>query len=222
MTEATGNTIQDSQQQDSKQQLSDTIALFPLKSVLFPKGRLPLQIFEQRYLNLVTQCLREDKGFGVCLLREGEEVVKPGAKQQVHRVGMLVRIVDWDQLPNGLLGITVEGQRKFEVRDCRYDERQILMADIDYCERDYAGETPLNVAPEQEVLVDLLEQLVSHPVISKLGMAIAYHDLRELGWRLSELIPLSLERKQALLELQDPYQRVQDIEALLQSMMDEA
>lgn len=222
MVEASVTMPQASEQLSQPRQGSDTIALFPLQSVLFPKGRLPLQIFEQRYLNLVTQCLREDRGFGVCLLREGEEVVKPGARQQVHRVGMLARIVDWDQLPNGLLGITVEGQHKFTVRDCRYDERHLLMADIDYCETDYVGETALNVEPEQEVLVDLLEQLVSHPVISKLGMAIAYHDLRELGWRLSELIPLSLERKQALLELQDPYLRVQEIQTLLHSMMDEA
>ncbi|MCB1649544.1 MAG: LON peptidase substrate-binding domain-containing protein [Pseudomonadales bacterium] len=200
----------------------DTIALFPLKSVLFPKGRLPLQIFEQRYLNLVTHCLRSNTGFGVCLLREGEEVMRPGTHQQVHRTGTLARIVDWDQLPNGLLGITVEGERKFEVEDCHYDERQWLMARVRYSATDYAGEAPLEVDDEQEALVDLVEQLVSHPVINRLGMNIAYHDLRELGWRLSELVPLSLERKQALLELDDPYQRIRDIEALLHRLMDES
>ena len=201
---------------------SDTIALFPLKSVLFPKGRLPLQIFEQRYLNLVTQCLRSNSGFGVCLLREGEEVMRPGTRQQVHRIGMLARIVGWDQLPNGLLGITVEGERKFEVEDCHYEDSQLLMARVRYSDTDYAGEPPLEVDESQEALVDLVEQLVSHPVINKLGMNIAYHDLRELGWRLSELVPLTLERKQALLELNDPYQRIRDIEELLHRLMDES
>ena len=195
------------------------IALFPLKSVLFPKGRLPLQIFEQRYINLITACLRNDEGFGVCLLRDGEEVVKPGSRQQVHRVGTYAKVVDWDQLPNGLLGVTVEG---LHVQDCSYDESQLLKATVRYCDTDYVGEPQLEVSEQQEVLVDLVEQLVSHPVISKLGMAISYHDLRELGWRLSELVPLSLERKQALLELQDPYQRVEEIEGLIHRMIDDA
>ena len=201
---------------------TERIALFPLKSVLFPKGRLPLQIFEQRYINLITQCLRNDEGFGVCLLREGEEVVKPGSKQQVHRVGTYAKVVDWDQLPNGLLGVTVEGLHKFTVQDCSYDENQLLMATVRFCDTDYVGEPPLEVSAAQEVLVDLVEQLVSHPVISKLGMAIAYHDLRELGWRLSELVPLALERKQALLELQDPFQRVDEIEGFIHRMIDDA
>ena len=189
------------------------IALFPLKSVLFPKGRLPLQIFEQRYINMITQCLRKDEGFGVCLLKEGEEVVKPGSKQQVHRVGTYAKVVDWDQLPNGLLGVTVEGAHKFNVLDCSYDENQLLIATVRFCDTDYVGEQPLEVSPQQEVLVDLVEQLASHP---------AYHDLRELGWRLSELVPLPLERKQALLELQDPYQRVEEIEGLIHRMIDDA
>ncbi|MGJ8688156.1 MAG: LON peptidase substrate-binding domain-containing protein [Gammaproteobacteria bacterium] len=199
----------------------DSIALFPLKSVLFPKGRLPLQIFEQRYIDLITDCMRNDKGFGVCLLKDGEEVVTPGARQQVHRVGTYAKIVDWDQLPNGLLGVTVEGVQKFMVQECDYDKSQVLRATVKFCDVDLIGEEAIEVDNQHEVLVDLVEQLVSHPVISKLGMNIAYHDLRELGWRLSELVPLSLERKQALLELQDPKQRIEEIEALLHHMMDE-
>lgn len=199
----------------------DNIALFPLRSVLFPKGRLPLQIFEQRYIDLITDCMRNDKGFGVCLLKDGEEVVTPGARQQVHRVGTYAKIVDWDQLPNGLLGVTVEGVQKFMVQECDYDKSQVLRATVKFCDVDLIGEEAIEVDNQHEVLVDLVEQLVSHPVISKLGMNIAYHDLRELGWRLSELVPLSLERKQALLELQDPKQRIEEIEALLHHMMDE-
>ncbi len=200
---------------------SETIALFPLKSVLFPKGRLPLQIFEQRYIDLISECLRNDRGFGVCLLKEGDEVVTPGSHQQVHRVGTYAQIVDWDQLPNGLLGVTVEGVRKFMVQECSYDKNQVLRAEVAFCDVDLVGEEAIELEHHHEVLVDLVEQLVSHPVISKLGMNIAYHDLRELGWRLSELVPLSLERKQALLELQDPRQRIEEIEALLHHMIDE-
>ena len=198
---------------------SELIALFPLKSVLFPGGRLPLQIFEQRYINLIRHAMKTDTGFGICLLKDGEEVARQGVRQEVHRVGTYARVVDWDQLPNGLLGVTVEGRHKFVVQECWTEQDQLLMGSVDYCGVDYVGEEPLAVAEEHEVLVGLLEQLVSHPVISQLGMTIDYHDLRQLSWRLSELIPLSLERKQALLELQDTYERIREIEKIIDGMI---
>jgi len=198
-----------------------TLPLFPLRSVLFPKGRLPLQIFEQRYLNMVRTAMRTETGFGICLLREGEEVARPGVHQQVHRVGTYVQVVDWDQLPNGLLGLTVEARCKFEVLECRAEKDQLLVGQVSRCAADFVGEPPLAVQDEHEVLVSLLEQLVSHPVIARLDMQINYQDLRELGWRLSELIPLPLEIKQSLLELDDPLERVREIEAALNRMMDE-
>lgn len=197
------------------------LPLFPLSSVLFPKGRLPLQIFEQRYLNMVRTAMRTETGFGICLLREGEEVARPGVHQQVHRVGTYVQVVDWDQLPNGLLGLTVEARCKFEVLDCHAEKDQLLVGHVARCATDHVGEEPIPVTAEQEVLVSLLEQLVSHPVISRLAMQINFQDQRELGWRLSELIPLPLEIKQSLLEMQDPLERLREIEIALNRMMDE-
>ncbi len=198
---------------------SELIALFPLKSVLFPGGRLPLQIFEQRYINLIRHAMKTDTGFGICLLKDGDEVARQGVRQEVHRVGTYARVVDWDQLPNGLLGVTVEGRHKFVVQECWTEQDQLLMGSVDYCGVDYVGEEPLAVAVEHEVLVGLLEQLVSHPAISQLGMTIDYQDLRQLSWRLSELIPLSLERKQALLELQNTYERIREIEKIIDGMI---
>ena len=86
----------------------ETIALFPLNSVMFPKGRVSLQIFESRYVDMIRQCLRETSGFGVVLIATGSEVARSGEKLDVHRVGTYCEIVDWNQLPNGLLGITAE------------------------------------------------------------------------------------------------------------------
>ena len=201
---------------------SEIIALFPLKSVLFPRGRLPLQIFEQRYINLIRHTMKTETGFGICLLKDGEEVAPQGVRQEVHRVGTYARVVDWDQLPNGLLGVTVEGSHKFVVQECWSEQDQLLVASVDYCGVDFVGEEALAVEDEHEVLVGLLDQLAQHPVISQLGMAIDYQDLRQLGWRLSELIPLSLERKQALLELQDPFERIREIEKIIDSMIKES
>lgn len=199
----------------------DTIPLFPLKSVLFPNGRLPMQIFEQRYIDLVSQSLRQDKGFGICLLKEGDEVAQAGKRQQIHRVGTYARIVDWDKLPNGLLGITIEGVKKFRVLDCWSETNQLLMAKVDYCQNDDVQAQALPVNESQESLVELLQQLASHPVIEQLNMQIDYDNLRELGWRLSELMPLSLESKQELLELEDSATRIAAIEGLIATMINE-
>jgi len=92
------------------------IPLFPLRSVLFPRGKLSLQIFEKRYIDMVANSLRDGSGFGVILLKEGEEVMKPGRSQQLYAIGTYARIIDWDQLENGLLGITVEGEASFMFR----------------------------------------------------------------------------------------------------------
>src|SRR5690606_1337749 len=139
---------------------NELIPLFPLRSVLFPGGRLPLQIFEQRYIDLVSHCMKTDSGFGVCLVTKGGEVATPGTNQQVSRTGMYARIVDWDRLPNGLLGITVEGQRKFSVIDCWAREDRLLMGAGNWEAEDYLGQEVLPITQEQEGLVDLLKDLM--------------------------------------------------------------
>ncbi|MDO8907174.1 MAG: LON peptidase substrate-binding domain-containing protein [Pseudohongiella sp.] len=198
---------------------SDLIPLFPLRSVLFPGGRLPLQIFEQRYIDLVSHCMKTDTGFGVSLITKGDEVVKPGAQQQVSRVGVYARIVDWDQLPNGLLGITVEGERKFSVTDCWARDDKLLMASVQWCAQDFVGQDVLPLTQEQEGLVDLLRDLMAHPLIESLGLEMDYTDQRQLGWRLSELLPVPAHQKQKLLELDDTSERLQEIENLVVSVM---
>lgn len=198
---------------------SELIPLFPLRSVLFPGGRLPLQIFEQRYIDLVSHCMKTDSGFGVCLVTKGEEVIQPGTRQQVSRVGMYARIVDWDQLPNGLLGITVEGQRKFTVMDCWARDDKLLMGTVNWAAEDYLGQEALPITQEQEGLVDLLKDLMAHPLIESLGLEMDYSDQRQLGWRLAELLPVPAHHKQQLLELNNTAERLKEIENLVVSVM---
>ena len=81
------------------------IPLFPLRVVMFPGGRFDLQIFEKRYIDLIRHCLRTDSGFGICLLKAGEEIFQENLEQTIHSSGTYSKIVDWDQLENGLLGI---------------------------------------------------------------------------------------------------------------------
>jgi Lon protease-like protein len=199
-----------------------TISLFPLRVVLFPGSKLDLQIFEQRYLDLVSQCLRNDEGFGVCLLREGEEVIQSQSKQTIHRTGTYARIVDWDQLENGLLGITVQGQAKFRIADCWQADSGVLEAEAEFSEQDRVGEEPIPLSENYAAMVDLLQSLENHPMIEEKAIKVDYDNLWELGWRLGELIPVDVEQKQELLETDDPWERISSIERLVSAIANEA
>jgi len=188
------------------------IPLFPLRSVLFPRGKLSLQIFEKRYIDLVASCLRNDSGFGVTLLKEGEEVEKPGKTQALYAVGTLARIIDWDQLANGLLGITVEGDRKFEIDSYWRSDSGLYLARVRFSDNDTPQRQKIPVGEELSGMTELLQLLEKHPAVQDMDLKIDYENLWELGWRLSELIPVALEIKQELLELDDPWERIQLVE----------
>ncbi|MEX2469139.1 MAG: LON peptidase substrate-binding domain-containing protein [Pseudohongiellaceae bacterium] len=194
------------------------ISLFPLKVVLFPGGRLDLQIFEQRYIDLVSSTLRNDTGFGICLLKSGEEVIREASRQTVHRIGTYCHIVDWDRLENGLLGITVQGVRKFKVEDCWQSDGGVLQARVLFNREDSTDNSPLPVDDDYDGLVDLLQSLENHPMVAAQNLRIDYNNLREIGWRLGELLPIDVHEKQQLLEIDDSHQRLEQIEALVANL----
>lgn len=198
------------------------ISLFPLRVVMFPGSRLDLQIFERRYLDLVSQCMRNDRGFGVCLLREGEEVVHEASRQTIHRTGTYCKIVDWDQLDNGLLVITIEGLAKFRISDCWQSDGGVLEATVDFSPQDRTGEDPIPLDDAYNALVDLLQNLENHPMVEQKNLSINYDNLWDLGWRLGELIPIEVDKKQQLLEIDDPWERISAIEKLVADMANEA
>lgn len=101
--------------------------LFPLSTVLFPGGRLPLQIFEPRYIDLVRDCLRTNQGFGLVGIREGREA---GSAARPWHVGTLARIIDWDQGENGLLNILIQGEERFDILETRVGKGQLVVADV--------------------------------------------------------------------------------------------
>lgn len=197
------------------------IPLFPLRSVLFPRGRLSLQIFERRYIDLVSASLRDSTGFGIALLKSGQEVVKPGTRQVVHRTGTYARIVDWDQLENGLLGITVEGTRKFRVQECRVAANDLLMARVIFSDHDTVEEPSIPMIQEYHGMAELLQALEQHPAVEHLSLDVDHDNLWDVGWRLSELIPVELETRQKLLELDDPWERLRMIEKTVYDLANE-
>lgn len=189
------------------------IPLFPLGTVLFPGGRLPLQIFEPRYLDLVRHCMKTDSGFGVVLIRDGRETRRPSdtAPPALFEVGTYARIVDFNQLANGRLGITCQGDGKFRVHRVWETPDHLAMAAVEFLPE----EASAPVAEEFEGLVKTLRMLLKHPLIEQLGIEADFGDARTVGWRLAELLPLEAETKQGLLQMQLPRERLLEVNRLV-------
>jgi Uncharacterized protein, similar to the N-terminal domain of Lon protease len=197
---------------------TDTIALFPLNAVLFPKGRISLQIFESRYVDLIRDCLRNDTGFGVVLIEHGSEVARPGAKLDIHRTGTYCKVVDWNQLPNGLLGITVEGLSTFRIEETWQEPNNLCKAVVTFRPQDSIEAEGIEVGESFAEYVELLRGLSQHPAIEELRLHVSFDNLREIAWRLSELLPIGNREKQVLLELVDPIARLEQIELFISAM----
>ena len=192
------------------------IPLFPLPLVLFPGGKLPLQIFEPRYLDMVKRCMRDNAGFGVVLIEEGDQVLR-GPEQQLPSVshcGTYATIVDFDQNPNGTLGIMVEGQVKFVIRDQYETPDRLMMAQVEFLEL----EEQMPIPEHKQHLVNLLEMFMEHEAVQGLGLQINLEEAREVGSRLTELLPCPNHFKQRMLEMKNPLARLNELEKLIVRM----
>jgi Lon protease-like protein len=188
------------------------LSLFPLNTVLFPGGRLPLRIFEPRYLSLVSDCLRQEVPFGVCLIREGREV---GVAATPHDVGTLAHIIDWDRRPDGLLGITVAGGERFRIRSIQVHADQLTVAVVEPLEPEPELELPERYQPLARLTGRILDQLGTPYA----DMPTHYEDGRWVGYRLAELLPLEFTEKQSLLEMDDPLLRLQRLAELISTRL---
>jgi uncharacterized protein len=195
-----------------------TLSLFPLNSILFPKGRISLQIFESRYVDMVRECMKEQTGFGVVLIDEGSEVATPGQKLNIHRVGTYSDVVDWNELPTGLLGITAEGRKTFKIIESWREANGLCRAEVSYRDYDSVESEPVEVGDEFQEYVELLRGLSSHPMVEELKLEIGFENLREIAWRLGELLPIPNRDKQAVLEMIDPLERLEQIELFINAL----
>ncbi|MDR3453528.1 MAG: LON peptidase substrate-binding domain-containing protein, partial [Rhodoferax sp.] len=140
-----------------------SLALFPLNTVLFPGCVLDLQIFEARYLDMISRCMKQSSGFGVVCILEGKEV--GDAPEGFALVGCEALIRDFQQQDNGLLGIRVEGGRRFRVLHSELQRDQLTVAEVEWL--DEIPEQPLQ--DEDEDLVALLKALAEHPMVAALN-----------------------------------------------------
>lgn len=191
------------------------LPLFPLSSVLFPDAELQLRIFEQRYTSMLSECARDDCGFGVCLMLEGHEA---GAPAIPAAVGTLARISDFYTLPDGLLGISVTGTERFQVISSRIRDDGLIRGRV----RIWDTEPEQTLPPEYGLLATILERLIGQLGGPWLNADHAcFDDASWVGLRLAELLPLPLHERQHLLELTDPEERLADLRDLLPRFQNE-
>jgi uncharacterized protein len=185
------------------------IPLFPLNTVLFPEGELQLRLFEPRYLDMVSECLRTDSGFGICLIQNGNEA---GTPADFYPMGTAVKIIDWDQMDDGLLGITVKGERRFKVDESEIKKDNLCLADITWLDED---DELLPVS--YQGFSDLLKEIANRYELP-LAEAERFEEANWVSERLAELLPFEMSAKQALLEMDSALTRLDYMQSLLEKI----
>ncbi|MCC6868364.1 MAG: LON peptidase substrate-binding domain-containing protein [Burkholderiales bacterium] len=188
------------------------LPLFPLKTVLYPGGILPLRIFEQRYIAMAKRCLAGDRPFGVCLLRHGDEVAVQGATPlEIATVGTLARITDWDMPELGILQVSTVGGTRFQIR--RHDLRPdgLVVGEVTAI----APEPHVVLAAAHQSLANLVELLAARVKPTNFPAVRALDDASWVGYRLAEMLPLPLHVKQSMLEINDATVRLQVLQRFL-------
>lgn len=187
------------------------IPLFPLNTVLLPGGFLPLRIFEPRYLDMVSRCLRDNTGIGVILIREGMEV---GEVATTFEIGTLCDISYWHKRNDGLLGVTLAGRQRFHVISSYIQDDNLMVAEVELLPN--LIETP--ISEEQQGMADLLSRIIAQLEPPFTTMKTRYQDIEWVTGRLVELLPLSLADKQDILQTDDVNTRFEQLEYLLSMM----
>jgi len=186
------------------------IPLFPLSTVLFPGGPLPLRIFETRYIDMISHCMKNDAPFGVLLIREGDEA----GPATTHEIGTLARITDWYQGSDGLLGVTAIGGQRFHLLSIRQQPDGLNVGRIELIDAEPAMKLPGEYLALPKILENVLDDL------GRLYESLdrCYDDAVWLTYRFVEILPIDLEQKQQSLESSDTVARLKLVDELLHSV----
>lgn len=175
------------------------LPIFPLPLVLNPGGELHLRIFEPRYLDMVRDCARSQSGFGICSV-----LPTPGSDQRgICSIGCEAKIVDFDTLPDGLLGIKVLGLERFRIQKLQARDNGLSIAEV----VDIPAEPRLEVPAEYGLLSDIVAGVMAEDSSQALGQD-QLDNASWVGFRLSEVLPLELPERQQLIDLTDPIERL--------------
>ena len=189
------------------------VPVFPLNSVLFPGGVLPLRIFETRYMDMVRDCMKSDTGFGVCLIRTGRETGKPAMPESV---GCYASIADWDMRDLGVLHIRTTGGMRFRITSSHASPDGLLRAEVTWIDDDPSEPT----GPEDEGCVSLLRKVIRELVEKETPLPFAepfqFDDCAWVSNRLCEILPIPNKARQKLMELEDAPTRMSLVRQFLE------
>ncbi|HZD51758.1 MAG TPA: LON peptidase substrate-binding domain-containing protein [Woeseiaceae bacterium] len=183
------------------------VSLFPLQTVLYPGGPLPLRIFEPRYLDMICECLKEEHPFGVLLIRHDSGA----GVATTFNVGTLAEITDWYQGSDGLLGITAVGGDRFRLLSSERRPNGLHVGEVQILPEDRHESLPEEYRPLAHILAGVLDDL------GRLYETLDRHydDAAWVGYRFAEILPISPEEKQSCLETDDPVERLQIVRKVL-------
>ncbi|MGD8547237.1 MAG: LON peptidase substrate-binding domain-containing protein [Thiohalophilus sp.] len=184
------------------------IPLFPLNTVIFPGGVLPLRIFEPRYLDMVSQCLRTECGIGVVLIRKGQEV---GQAADTYDIGTLCKIRYWNRRPDGMLGVTLEGEHRFSIISREVTRNQSIQAEVELLP-ELVGSS---LSEEYQHLAGILENILGQLDPPYSTMQKHLDDADWVASRLIELLPLDMVMKQQLLQVNDAGKKLAEVATTL-------
>jgi Lon protease-like protein len=186
------------------------VPIFPLGTVLFPGGPLPLRIFEPRYLDMISDCLKNDRQFGVLLIRDGGDT----GPSTTYEVGTLATITDWYQGSDGLLGVTAVGGQRFRLLENERQADGLNIGKIEILQESDPLPLPAEYEPIAQILAGVLDDLgrLYEDLPRRLD------DANWVSYRFVEILPVSIEQKQQCLETVNPLQRLQLVSEVLDSV----
>jgi Lon protease-like protein len=179
--------------------MKNNFPIFPLSLVALPGSIQSLQIFESRYVNMIKSCMSDNHGFVIALQNNKSKDF------EISKKGSYVEIIDFNNLPNGLLGITVKSENKVSIKNIYQLEDGLHVAEIKP-EIDPEVDDQALMAEYPEI-IDILSQLIKHPRINELSLKVDFNSADSIAYHLAGLIPLSMNQRQNLLEAFDASQR---------------
>lgn len=195
-----------------------TLPLFPLNTVLFPGGHLPLQIFEVRYLDLIKRCIERGEAFGVVSLLEGSEVRVPEQQQKLGCAGTMARIIDWSSPEPGLLKINCIGTTRFRILSAEQQKNGLWVGEVVALHDDRDVPVPSEQQNVAKALATLISSLQKKQIPSSRVQLAPPYRLDDAGWvanRWCELLRLDMAEKQRLLVQENPLLRLELIQDVL-------
>ena len=189
-------------------------ALFPLSVNVLPGAYLPLQIFEPRYIDMVSECLANSEGFCIVLFKDDENEENKEYLPH-HNIATYVEIVDFNKLDNGLLGITVQGKYKIRIEDVWKQEDELLLGKIEKINEE---DDNLSNEPEYLDLWNMVKEITNHPEIKKLNLDLDLKSSISVCYILASVLPLRPQEKQTILEFENNRDKLDYLKALIKRL----